>query len=86
MRKVARARPNALRHRFDFRFQQDDVRRLARDVAGAAHGDAEVGLFQGRRVVDAIAHERHALALLLKLLHKLRLLFGPHLGKYVFFG
>ncbi len=41
-------------------FHQHDVRRLdGRVAAQAAHRDADVGLRQNRRVVDAIANKRH---------------------------
>ena len=84
VRNVARASAERLRHGFDFRFQQNDVRRLAGEIAGAAHGNAEVGLLQRRRIVDAVAHERHALALGLEFFHELRLLLRPHPGKNIF--
>ena len=84
VRNVARARPERLRHGLDFRFQQNDVRRLARDVAGPAHGNAEIGLRERGRVVDAVAHKRHALALCLKFFYKFRLLLRPDLGKYIY--
>ena len=43
---------------------EDHRRRLAGDVgAGAAHGDADVGAPQRRRVVDAVAGHRHDVTL-----------------------
>ena len=42
--------------------EQCHARRLLADVrAGDAHGDSDVRLFQGRRVVDAVAGHRHDL-------------------------
>ena len=39
---------------------QHDVGRLLGDVGpGDAHGNADVGRLQGRRVVDAVAGHRH---------------------------
>ena len=43
--------------------QQDDVGRLLGDVHGRIHRDAQVGRAQRRRVVDAVAHEAHHMAL-----------------------
>ena len=60
------------------------IRGFLGDVAGAAHRDAEVGLFEGRRIIDAVADKRNALAFLLKSLHQLGLLSGPDVGKNVF--
>ena len=48
--------------------QQDDVGGFASHVAGAADSDAEVGLFQRRRVIDADDDEGHAATLGLNLL------------------
>ena len=43
--------------------EQHEVGGLAGDVgARAAHGDADVGLVQGRAVVDAVAGHRHDVA------------------------
>ena len=40
-------------------FQQDDVGRLLGDVHRAVHRNAHIGGLEGRRVVDAVAHEAH---------------------------
>ncbi len=75
-----------LRHRFDFRFQQDDVRRLARDIAGAAHCDPKISLLERGSVVDAITDECDAFARLLQFADEVRLLLRAHLGKNVLGG
>ena len=50
--------------------QQDHVGRFLGDVgAGDAHGHADVGLAQGRSVVDAVAGHGHDVPLLLQGLH-----------------
>ena len=48
---------------------QHHLRRLDRHIRPRADGDADVGLGQRRRVVDAVADHRHALAFGLQLLH-----------------
>ena len=40
---------------------QRDARALHRDVRAGAHRDADVGLGERRRVVDAVSRHRHAL-------------------------
>ena len=45
--------------------QEHDVRRLAGNAcAGQPHGDADMGLFQGRRVIDAISGNGYPMSLL----------------------
>ena len=39
-------------------FEQDDVGRVLGDVGGGVDRDADVGVVQGERVVDAVAEER----------------------------
>jgi hypothetical protein len=56
---------------------EDEVGGLARDVgARAAHGDADVRLFQGRRVVDAVARHRHDVTERAVRVHDAELLLG----------
>ena len=62
---------------------QHDVARLDRHVRPGADGDAHVGRHQRRRVVHAVAHHRHPLALALQLLDLRRLLLRQHLAKTV---
>ena len=59
---------------------QRDAGALHRDVGAGAHRDADVGLRQRRRVVDAVAGHRDACALRLQALDDRRLLLGQHLG------
>lgn len=52
----APAEADGLHDRAEIFVEQDERRRLARHVgAAAAHGDANVGGLQGRRIVDAVA-------------------------------
>src|SRR5437762_1822582 len=67
------------------RLQQDNIGRLAGNVAGLSDGNTEVSLLQRRRVVDAVADEGDAFAALLEQLHHLRFLFGTDFCKHVFF-
>ena len=46
-------------------FDERHVRALHRDVGAGSHRDADVGLRERRRVVDAVAGHRDALAALL---------------------
>ena len=48
---------------------QYNIRRFNGDVGPGPDRDAHVGLGQGRRIVDAIAHHGHFLAVLLQLLY-----------------
>src|SRR2546426_628186 len=52
---------------------QDDVGGLDRDVGAGADREADIGLCERRRVVDAVADHCDTAPLLLKLLHLLRL-------------
>ena len=58
---------------------------LARHFGAAgAHGDADVGLLEGGRVVDAVAGHCHDLTVGLEGLHQLQFLGRRHPGKYVY--
>ncbi len=59
---------------------QRDAGALHRHVGAGAHRDADVGLRQRRRVVDAVAGHRDATPLALQALHDRRLLLRQHLG------
>ena len=59
---------------------QDDVAALDGHVGAAAHGDADIGLGQGRRIVDAVADKGHHFAAFLELLYLARLVLGQNLG------
>ena len=61
-------------------FEDRDVGRLTRDVRSAAHCDADVGPREGRRVVDAVAHDGDGRAPLLEGLHEVRLLLRERVG------
>ena len=58
---------------------EHQVPRLHGDIRPGADGDADVGLGQGRGVVDAVADEGHPAALGLEGLHRLRLAAGQDL-------
>ena len=47
------------RHTGQVAGDQGDVAGSDRYIGAGTHGDAHIGLGQGRRVVDAIAHHRH---------------------------
>ena len=74
-----------LGNRLDVRFQQDDICGFAGDITGPGHRDAQVGLLQSGRVVDAVPDNGDAFAAVLQLLHHLRFLFGTDFGKHIFF-
>ena len=61
---------------------EDDVGRLNCDVGARPDGDADVGLSEGGRVVDAVADHRHRVALLLQLLHLRHFVRRQHLRKH----
>ena len=52
--------------RFEVGFQEDDIGGFAGDIGGVQEGDSEVGLFEGRGVIDAVTGEGDALAGLLQ--------------------
>ena len=67
--------------------EQHHVGGLARHVgAAAAHGDADVGLPQGRRVVDAVASHGDELALLFQRADDAHFLFGEDAREHDFRG
>jgi len=57
------------------------VARLEGDVGAGADGDADIGLRECRRVVDAVADHGHPLPRVLQRLHLGRLLLGQDLGE-----
>ena len=59
---------------------QRDAGALHRDVGAGAHGDADVGRGERRRVVDAVAGHRDDAALAPVALDDRALLVGQHLG------
>ena len=62
---------------------QDHHRGALRDLgAGDAHGDADVGLLEGRRVVHAVAGHGDDVALLLEQAHQADLVFRRHAGDH----
>ena len=63
---------------------EHDIGHLARDVAAAlAHGDADVGALQRRRVVHPVARDGNDLAQVLQGLDQAQLVLGVHAGKDV---
>ncbi len=61
---------------------QDHDRGLLGDLgAGDAHRDADVGLLEGRRVVDAVAGHGHDVALLAQDVHEVDLVLGRDAGE-----
>ena len=60
-----------------------DGRALHGDVGAGAHGDADLGLRERRRIVDAVAGHRDKAALVLKRLHRRHFLIRHHLGDHV---
>ena len=62
--------------------EQDHDGRLTRDVGAAeAHGDADIGLLQRRRVVDAVTGDGDDLPHLLERRHDLHLVLGRDPGE-----
>ena len=59
---------------------EGEVAGLDGDVGAGADGDAEVGLGEGGRVVDAVADDRDFVAFGLELAHDVDLLARKHLG------
>ena len=62
---------------------QRDVGGLGGDVGARGHGDADIGLRQRRRVVEAVADHRDAAALALQPLDRVDLAVGQHLGDHL---
>ena len=77
---VARERSIAVGHAPKASADEGDVGGLDRDVGAGADGDADVGLGQRRRVVDAVADHGHGFAALLELAHARRLVRRQDLG------
>ena len=61
---------------------ENDVAGLDGDVGAGADGQADVGLGQRRRVVDAVTDEGHLHALVLQALDLFGLVLGQHLGQH----
>ena len=61
--------------------QEHDVGRVGGDRRGAPQRDRHVGLLEGDRVVDAVAHEADLPAFLLELLDVVGLVGGENLGE-----
>ncbi len=80
IRIVARDSPRAAATAAWVATDQRDVRRLDRDVRTGADGDPEVGLGEGRRVVDAVPDHRDGTAATLEPLDDRRLGVGQDLG------
>ena len=53
----------------------------ATSVPEQPHGDADIGLFEGRRIVDPVAGDRHHLAAALQRLNDAQLLLRRGAGK-----
>ena len=62
---------------------EDDIRGLHSHVRASADGDADVGLRERRRVVDAVADHGDAEAALLQRSHFGDLVGGQHLGEHL---
>ncbi len=60
-----------------------DVTGLDRDVRAGAHGDAEVGLGERGRIVHAVTHHRHDVAVALQITNHVELALGHHLGHHL---
>ena len=63
-------------------FDEGHVARLDGHVGAGADGEADVGLGQGRGIVDAVADHADGLALELQLLHFMGLAVGQHFGEH----
>jgi hypothetical protein len=55
----------------------------ATSVPRTAHSDTDVGGFERRRIVDAIARHRHHLAVFLEHFDETQFLLGHHAGEYI---
>src|SRR5438445_7230183 len=67
------------RHTRYWRDWSSDV--CSSDLRTRPDRDPHVGLREGRRIVDSVAHHRHLLALPLQLLHDVGLLRRQHFGQ-----
>jgi hypothetical protein len=61
-------------------FHQGEAGALDGHVGASAHGDADVGLRQCRRIVDAVAGHRHLVAFGLQILDDACLVRGQYVG------
>ena len=83
LRIVASAQTPRAHDAAQIALDQRHVGALHRHVGAGAHGDADVGLRQRRRVVDAVAGHGHDAPFLLQALHRLGLLLRQHLGDHL---
>ena len=72
------AQPPGADNPFQVAFDKRHAGTLHRDIGAGAHGDADIGLRQRRRIVDAVAGHGDDTSLGLKALDLLRLLIGKH--------
>ena len=78
----AAAEPHGADDRAEIVVEQDDRRGLARDIGAApAHGDADMGGLERRRVVDAVTGHGDDLAVRLERLDDAQLLLGHDAGE-----
>ena len=63
--------------------EQNDVRRFLGNITGEANRDSEVGLGQGRGVIDAISNKSNLAARGLNILDYIDLTFGTNSGENV---
>ena len=77
---MARLRRARARDAGEIAFDQRDAGALHRDIGAGAHGDADIGLGERRRVVDAVAGHGDDAAFAAQPPHDRVLLLGQHLG------
>ena len=80
MRRVRAGQPDGVGGGAQVAADQREVRGLDGDVGAGAHGQAEVGLRERRRVVDPVADHGDDRALVLQPLDDVDLVGGQHLG------
>ena len=61
-------------------FDQGDAGAFHRDIGAGAHGDADLGLGERRRIIDAVTRHGDEAALILEFLDRRGLLIRQHLG------
>ncbi len=66
--------------------QDNDVRRLDRNIRAAAHRDSDIGLHQSGGIVDAIADHRHSSMGRLKLSHDRGLVLRQHFSVHLVYA